>query len=176
MARAEASNLEGWFAAHNLDYIRMPFTEDVEMNDAFSVRHCEAMAGEITALADTRAAGGRPLEGARILPDALANFPIVAATPVADGEWAAIVAWTINTLMRADSKETKWTLGGVNSLRVDAPELGLAAGWQKSLIDTIGTYGDLYEKNLGETSALKLPRGLNAPTAEGGALEVPYTE
>jgi general L-amino acid transport system substrate-binding protein len=174
--RREASNLDSWFAAHNLDYIRMPFTEDGEMNDSFSVYHCEAVAGEITTLADTRAAGGPPLEGARLLPETLAAFPIVAATPVNDGEWAAIVAWTIDTLMRADSKETKWNLGGVNSLRINAPELGLAAGWQKSLIDTIGTYGDLYEKDLGEKSGLKLPRGLNASTAEGGALEVPYTE
>jgi len=61
-------------------------------------------------------------------------------------------------------------------LRVNAPELGLSAGWQKRLVDLIGDYADLYERNLGAKSELKLSRGLNAPVALGGALASPYTE
>ena len=56
------------------------------------------------------------------------------------------------------------------------PSSASTPGWQKRLVDQIGTYADLYERNLGDKSALKLPRGANAPVALGGALAAPYTE
>jgi general L-amino acid transport system substrate-binding protein len=169
-------HLSSWFAARHLDFIRMGFQEDVEMNDAYSVSYCNGVAGEATTLADTRSTGKLAQSEHRFLPETLAAYPVVAASGAQDGEWAAIVAWTIDTLVQAETKETDWTLGGVNSLRVNAPELGLAAGWQKRLVDLVGTYGDLYERNLGAKSELKLPRGANYPVALGGALAAPYTE
>jgi len=169
-------HLSSWFASRRLDFIRMGFQEDVEMNDAYSVKYCSGLAGETTTLADTRSTGELARSEHRFLPETLASYPIVAATGVQDGEWAAIVAWTIDTLVQADMPETEWTLGGLNSLRVNAPELGLSAGWQKRLVDLIGDYADLYERNLGAKSELKLSRGLNAPVALGGALASPYTE
>ena len=169
-------HLSSWFAARHLDFVRMGFQEDVEMNDAYAVNVCNGLAGEATTLADTRATGKLARSAHRFLPETLAAYPVVAASSAQDGEWAAIVAWTIDTLVQAETKETDWTLGGVDSLRVNAPELGLGAGWQKRLVDLIGTYGDLYERNLGAKSELELPRGANAPVALGGALAAPYAE
>jgi general L-amino acid transport system substrate-binding protein len=169
-------HLSSWFAARHLDFVRMGFQEDGEMNDAYAANYCGGLAGEATTLADTRATGERAKSQHRFLPETLASYPIVAATDVQDGEWAAIVAWTIDTLVQAETTETEWTLGGLNSLRVNAPELGLGQGWQKRLVDQVGTYADLYERNLGAKSELKLPRGANTPVASGGALAAPYTE
>ena len=169
-------HLTSWFATRGLDFVRMGFQEDVEMNDAYAVNYCAGLAGEATTLADTRSTGALAKSQHRFLPETLASYPIVAATSAQDGEWAAIVAWTIDTLVQAETPETEWTLGGLNSLRVNAPELGLGAGWQKRLVDLIGTYADLYARNLGDKSELKLPRGVNAPVALGGALSSPYTE
>jgi general L-amino acid transport system substrate-binding protein len=169
-------HLTSWFATRHLDFVRMGFQEDVEMNDAYAVKYCGGVAGEATTLADTRATGELAKSRHRFLPETLAAYPIVAATGVQDGEWAAIVAWTIDTLVQAETKDTEWALGGLNSLRVNAPELGLTPGWQRRLVDQIGTYADLYDRNLGDKSELKLPRGANAPVALGGALASPYTE
>jgi general L-amino acid transport system substrate-binding protein len=169
-------HLSGWFAERHLDFVRMGFQEDVEMNDAYAVNYCGAVAGEATTLADTRASGDLAKTQHRFLPETLAAYPVVAASSAQDGEWAAIVAWTIDTLVQADTTETEWTLGGLDSLRINAPELGLTQGWQKRLVDLIGAYGDLYDHNLGDKSALKLPRGVNTPVALGGALASPYTE
>ena len=176
MLQRAQDHLTSWFAARHLDFVRMGFQEDVEMNDAYTVHYCEDLAGEATILADTRATGELAKSQHRFLPETLAAYPIVAATSAQDGEWAAIVAWTIDTLVQAETPETEWTLGGLNSLRVNAPELGLGAGWQKRLVELIGTYADLYERNLGDKSELKLARGVNAPVALGGALSSPYTE
>jgi general L-amino acid transport system substrate-binding protein len=169
-------HLTSWFAARHLEFVRMGFQEDGEMNDAYAVNYCGGLAGEATTLADTRATGELAKSQHRFLPETLASYPIVAATDVRDGEWAAIVAWTIDTLVQAETTETEWTLGGLDSLRVNAPELGLGQGWQKRLVDQVGAYAELYERNLGAKSELKLARGVNAPVALGGALAAPYTE
>ncbi len=74
-----------------------------------------------------------------------------------------IVAWTIDTLVRAETPQTDWAAGGIDSLPIDtAPELSLDKGWQKRLVDLVGTYGDMYRRNLGTDTPLNLPRGLNA--------------
>ena len=169
-------HLSAWFEPHHLTFVRMGFQEDVEMNDAYHVRYCHGLAGETTTLADTRTDTDIAKSKHRLLPEALAAYPILSTTSVRDGEWAAIVDWTIQTLMRADAPTSSWMVGGVDSLRVHAPELNLEEGWQKRLATLIGGYGDIYDRNLGEKSELKLPRGLNAGVDDGGALVAPYSE
>jgi general L-amino acid transport system substrate-binding protein len=169
-------HLDRWFAERHLDYIRTGFQEDGEMNDGYTVRYCKALAGEITTLADTRATAKGALSKDRFLPETLAAYPIVAATPVKDGEWASIVAWTIQTLIAAEAQETKYSVGGIKTLPIEAPELGLAPDWQQRLVGLVGTYRDLYDRNLGDKSELKIPRGLNASIVDGGALDVLHAE
>jgi general L-amino acid transport system substrate-binding protein len=169
-------HLEAWFAARHLQFVRMGFQEDVEMNDGYNVQYCKALAGEITTLAETRATGDTAKSHHRILPEAIAAYPIMATTSTSDGQWAAIVAWTVYSLMRANSPTNDWEVGGVDSLRIHAPELGLEEGWQKRLVALAGGYADMYERDLGAKSPFKLPPGLNADIADGGVLVAPYSE
>jgi general L-amino acid transport system substrate-binding protein len=176
MASNGHRHVEAWFAAHHLDFIRMGYQEDVEMYDAYNVQACKGLAGEVTTLAQVRLDGGINQLRSRILPEPLAAFPIMAATGTKDAEWSAIVAWTIHTLLRADVPKADWAAGGVESLPVEAPELKLTKGWQTRVIDAVGTYGDIYRRNLGEASPYRLPRGLNASWQEGGLILAPYSE
>ena len=112
-------HLEAWFAAHHLDFIRQGFQEDVEMLDAYNVQFCRGMAGETTTLAAVRLDGGIRHLKSRILPEPLAAFPILATTGTQDAQWAAIVAWTIHTLVRAETPQTDWAAGGIDSLPID---------------------------------------------------------
>jgi general L-amino acid transport system substrate-binding protein len=169
-------HLEAWFAAHHLDFIRMGYQEEVEMNDAYNVQVCKGLAGETTNLAQTRLDGGVNDLHSRILPEPLAAFPIIAATGTRDAEWSAIVAWTIHTILRAETPKAEWAAGGVESLPVKVPELQLAEDWQPRVIGAVGHYGDLYRRNLGEDSPYRLPRGLNAPWQQGGLILAPYSE
>ena len=175
LGAAAQRHLEAWFAARRLSFIRMGFQEDVEMNDGYAVHYCKGLAGETTTLAQTR--GGRTApSGDRLLPEPLAAFPILATTGVGDGEWAAIVAWTIHTLMRAETPRSDWAAGGVDSLRIDAPELGLGLGWQNKLVALVGSYAAIFERNLGAGSSLGLPRGLNAAPIAGGLSVAPWSD
>jgi general L-amino acid transport system substrate-binding protein len=44
------------------------------------------------------------------------------------------------------------------------------------VVDAVGTYDDIYRRNLGNGSPYKLPRGLNASWQAGGLVAAPYSE
>lgn len=169
-------HLEAWFAARHLDFIRMGYQEDVEFYDTYGAQVCGAMAAESTTLADVRLDGGVNHLTSRLLPEPLAVFPIMAATPLTDPAFAAIVAWAVHTLVRAEAPATPWSSSGLDSLRIDAPGLTLDKAWQTRMIASTGSYGDIFSRNLGEASGLKLARGLNAPVQDGGLFVAPYGE
>jgi general L-amino acid transport system substrate-binding protein len=169
-------HLEGWMAAHNLGFIRMPYTEYGELYDAYHAGVCDAQVGESPdlAVASLKEAGAHP--PSRILGEPLATFPMFAATPASDPQWSAIVAWAIYTLERAELAATPWATSGLDSLRVEGGQFGLADDWQKRVVGAAGSYADIYARNLGEGSRLKLPRGPNAPIEAGGLFATPYRE
>jgi general L-amino acid transport system substrate-binding protein len=169
-------DLEASMAVHGLDFVRLGFTEYAEIYDAYNARLCEAEVGDSGELAVARldAAGAR-LQS-RILPEALATFPVLASTAASDPQWSAIVTWAIYTLQRAELPAAPWTASGLDSLPVKGTDLGLADDWQKRVIGAAGTYADIYARNLGDRSRLKLLRGPNAPVEAGGLFVTPYRE
>jgi general L-amino acid transport system substrate-binding protein len=130
----------------------------------------------VTTLAETRLDGGVNKLQSRILPEPLAAFPIVAATGTRDGEWSAIVAWAVHTLVRGEVPAAKWASGGLDSLPVVASELHLDKDWQKRVVEAAGSYGEIYRRNLGDASPYRLPRGVNAASQNGGLLIAPYAD
>jgi general L-amino acid transport system substrate-binding protein len=171
---AAERGLEAYFSEHKVSFIRHAYSEDGEMNDAYQVQQCHALAGERTTLASSASAGAK--RSSRILPSALTEFPIIAATSTDDGRWAAIVHWTILTLLAADRPETPWSAGGKNALPVQAVELGLVGDWQARVLQASGSYGSIYERNLGAGSPLQLDAGPNANRIESGILIAPFIE
>jgi general L-amino acid transport system substrate-binding protein len=176
IASSAERSLEAYFDGIHKSFDRRAFSEDGEMNDAYRVQHCHAVAGEITTLAATRLIHGVGGMNSRILPERLTVFPIIAATGTQDGQWSALVAWTIHTLISAERPNTKWYAGGVNALPLAAPELGLDKDWQQRVVRAVGNYGDIFERNLGSGSPLKLDRGFNANQIDGGLLLSPFAE
>ena len=166
-ASAERS-LEDYFETRALPWLRHAYSEEGEMLDAYAVQRCHALAGEATWLAGRRSLHGHA--PGRLLPEPLESFPIIAATPTADGRWSAIVAWTIDTVIAAERPQTKWFSGGVGAMPAPAPELGLAPDWQAAVIRAVGHYGAITARHLGPETpyALELQgnRALLAPFAE----------
>jgi general L-amino acid transport system substrate-binding protein len=51
--------------------------------------------------------------------------------------------------------------------------IGLSEDWAMRAISAAGNYGEIFERNLGAASAMKLPRGPNALWSKGGILYAP---
>ncbi len=167
--------LEGWAAVHRLSFVRMAYTEYGELYDAYNARICDAQVGESPDLAAARLnEGAQP--PSRILAERLAAFPIFAATPATDPQWSAIVAWAVFSLERAELPAAPWAAAGLDSAAVEGREFGLADDWLKRVVGAAGSYADIYARNLGEGSRLRLPRGPNAPVEAGGLFVAPRRE
>ena len=167
--------LEASMAARRLDFVRMGYMEYGELHDAYNAGVCDAQVGESGDLAAARLEEhGAP--ASRILAEPLGSFPVFALSPASDPQWSTIVAWAIYALERAELPATAWAPTGLASLAVDGRDLGLPDDWAKRVVGAAGSYADIYARNLGEGSSLKLPRGPNAPSELGGLFVTPYHE
>ena len=52
-------------------------------------------------------------------------------------------------------------------------KLGMSKDWGYQLIKAVGNYGEMFDRNLGEGSPLKIRRGLNNLWNKGGILYAP---
>ena len=167
--------LEASMAARRLDFVRLGYMEYGELHDAYNAGVCDAQVGESGDLAAARLEV-HTSPASRILTEPIAAFPVFALSPASDPQWSAIVAWAIYALERAELPATPWAAGGLTSLAVEGRDLGLPDDWAKRVVGAAGSYADIYARNLGEGSPLKLPRGRNAPTELGGLFVTPYRE
>jgi general L-amino acid transport system substrate-binding protein len=182
-------SVRSWVAREHLDFVPFPFQEEGEMEAAFATGNCGALAGDRTRLAGTGALlvlHGKP---ARLLPEVISKDPLAAAVRDDDPHWASIVNWVAEALVQAE--ESGVTRKNVESMGARAEQnrggdpllwfllggshqigsgLGLADDWVVQVIKANGNYGEMYERDLGSGSALKLPRGENELREHGGLM------
>ena len=165
------------------DYRPFPFQEQGEMEAAFVTNNCQAIASDVTQLANMRIAFRRLADTYEILPDTIAPDPLAPVYPANDTEGAAIVQWTMQALLhseaegitkanvdskiKSDEYETQRLLGITKGY---ARKLSLADDWAFNVIRAVGNYGEMYDRDLGKNSPLKIPRGPNELMVNGGLL------
>ena len=64
-------------------------------------------------------------------------------------------------------------LGLLGSAEDSGKLLGLDRDWAARAIKAAGNYGEMFQRNVGNASPLKLPRGLNALWSKGGLMYAP---
>ena len=84
-----------------------------------------------------------------------------------DAEEMGVSQSNVDTVVKGDNPRIKRLLGAEGNF---GQGLGLTADWAYRIIKTVGNYGDVYARNLGEGSRLKIKRGRNAPWTAGGLL------
>jgi general L-amino acid transport system substrate-binding protein len=88
----------------------------------------------------------------------------------------ALIAAEENGITRDNVRETARAAGVRRALGADA-ELGKALGtdpdWSLRAVQSVGNYGEMFERNLGGQSWLKLERGLNRLWTQGGLMYAP---
>jgi general L-amino acid transport system substrate-binding protein len=181
------ANLENAFRARRLSYKPLVIDSLPDVTKAFFSGQCQAYTADRSDLAAVLlSAPGGPAQF-EILPGNISKEPLGPAVRRGDDEWLTLVRWVLFGLIEAEERGV--TRENVQALRkkTDDPalqwflnssgqlgkSLGLKPAWVADVVAQVGNYGEIYERNLGSRSALKIERGLNRLWTQGGLLYAP---
>ncbi len=179
-------NLKTFMRKRNVAYQPYPFEEQGEMEAAFYTGQCQVYSADITQLATTRIRFRALAKNFAILPERIAEDPITPAFRPDDPRWAAVITWTINALIQAEEHGVSRANVAARRASTDPDiqrllgtnghighALGLSDDWAARAIAAVGNYGEIFDRDLGSGSRLKLERGINALWTKGGLLYAP---
>jgi general L-amino acid transport system substrate-binding protein len=175
------------FSRTNKLNIKPVVFEKIEAAEAayFSGR-CQAYTTDASGLASTRNQHAPKPEDHAILPELISKEPLGPVVRRGDDEWFAIAKWVLFGLI--ESEEYGITQANVDQMKSsDNPSvqrilgvsddtgklLGLDREWMVHALKAVGNYGEMFDRNVGANSPLKLPRGLNALWNKGGIQYAP---
>jgi general L-amino acid transport system substrate-binding protein len=152
---------------------------------AYAEGRCEGVTSDRSQLAARRTNLPNPDDNI-LLEDVMSKEPLGPVTINNDSRWFDVVKWVTYGLIQAEefgitqanvdqqvqsaNPEIKRFLGGEGDL---GKQLGLSNDFMVRAIKAVGNYGEIYERNVGATSPLKLDRGLNQLWTDGGLMYSP---
>jgi general L-amino acid transport system substrate-binding protein len=178
-------NLADFFHAHQMPYEPVTFATSDEAVKAYESGRCDAFTTDTSALYVERAKLSEP-DAHVILPEIISKEPFSPAVRQGDDQWFNLVKW-VNFVM-LDAEEAGITSANVDEqMTSDNPEarrllgvegnfgegLGLTRDWAYRIVKHVGNYAEVFNRNLGEGSPLKIKRGLNALWSHGGIQYAP---
>jgi general L-amino acid transport system substrate-binding protein len=103
-----------------------------------------------------------------------------------DDKWFNVVRWTLFSLIEAEElgitkENAEAGLKSANPVVTrflgvegdNGQQLGLDPRFAYAIVSAVGNYGEIFERNLGASSELKIDRGLNALWNKGGLMYAP---
>ena len=177
--RAEPRRL---FPTHNMNYKPVVFEQLDEDDAGLRLRPLRCLHDRRLAALSERLRLRQPRRPCRSLPEIISKEPLGPAVRQGDDQWAGIVRWVHFAMLNAeelrrDAGERRRDAdvaqsrrsGGCSALEGDfGAGLGLSNDWVVPIIKAVGNYGEIFERNLGSGSRLKIPRGMNALWKDGG--------
>jgi general L-amino acid transport system substrate-binding protein len=180
-------NLTDYSKANGLNIKPVVFEKLEAVEGAYFSGRCIAYTTDASGLASVRNKSAAKPEDHLILPELISKEPLGPMVRRGDDEWTAIVKWVIYGLIEAE--ENGVTSANVDTLKATSKDpivgrilgtsedtgrlLGLDKEWLARAIKTTGNYGEIFDRNVGSGSALKLPRGLNNLWNKGGIQYAP---
>lgn len=172
---ASEANLADYFQARGLEHEPVLAKTDAEARTLYQEDACDVLTGDVSALASSRSVMNSP-NAHVILPTVISKEPLAPAVRQDDPVWTDIVRWTVNSLILAEelgvnSKTAKAQAANSPDPRIRrllgvaeayGPLMGLKADFGYQAIVQVGAYDEIFERNVGSQSSLKLARGHNA--------------
>ncbi|TMH71999.1 MAG: amino acid ABC transporter substrate-binding protein [Betaproteobacteria bacterium] len=179
-------NLTDYSRANKLNAKPIVFEKLEATQAAYFSGRCQAYTADASALAAARDKEAKNPDEHVILPELISKEPLGPAVRRGDDEWFAIVKWVLFGLIEAEEYGiTQANLDQMKSSDNPAVQrilgvsddtgklLGLDREWLVRAIRTVGNYGEMFDRNVGAKSTLKIPRGLNALWNKGGIQYAP---
>ena len=178
-------NLADYFRANKMKLKTVTFATADEAIKAYDAGRCDAYTTDASGLAGERLRLANANDHI-ILPEIISKEPLGPVVRHGDDQWFDIVKWTHYAMITAE--ELGITKANVDDqLKSENPDvkrllgtegkhgeaLGLTNDWALRIIKQIGNYGEIFERNVGQGSQLKISRGLNALWNKGGLQYAP---
>ena len=177
--------ISDYFRANKMTFKSLVIENVEETRAAYFSGRCDVYTTDRSSVAALRANAPSPDDHV-VLPELISKEPLAIAVRKGDEEWADVVRWSVYATLDAEEN-------GVTSANAEAmlasPDpnvkrllgvtpgngkaLGLDERWAFNIVKQVGNYGEIYERNVGAGSALKLPRGLNDLWTRGGLMYAP---
>ncbi|MEN9559252.1 MAG: hypothetical protein RLZZ502_463 [Pseudomonadota bacterium] len=179
-------NLTDFSKAKGLGLKPVVFEKVEAATGAYFSDRCKGYTTDASGLASVRNKEAKVPDDHIILPTLISKEPLGPSVRRGDDEFLAIAKWVHFAMLEAEEY-------GVSQANVDAQKtsqdpvvqrllgvsedtgkhLGLDKEWAYRVIKSVGNYGEVFERNVGPKSALKLPRGLNNLWNNGGLQYAP---
>ncbi len=178
-------NVADYFRANGMKMKPVVIESTPELAKAFFAGRCDVLTSDASQLASTRSVAPKPGDY-ELLPEIISKEPLAPVVRHGDDQWYDIVNFSVLALIAAEEL-------GITSKNVDqmltskdpkiqrflgaspgnGKALGLDEKWAYNIIKQIGNYGEIFERNVGVNTPLKLERGLNAQWTNGGLMYAP---
>jgi general L-amino acid transport system substrate-binding protein len=174
-------NTRRFFAKHDIPSKILLFDTREELTESYDAGGCNVYVDDISALGSERVRLKEP-DAHVFLSDFMAKEPLGPVVRASDSHWRQVVQWVLFLLINAE--EAGWTSADVVNKATDRPlevsvpqdvtaKMRLRVEWPDDVISQLGNYKEIFERNLGPNSPLKMSRGFNALWIDGGILYAP---
>jgi general L-amino acid transport system substrate-binding protein len=184
-------NLADYFKANNMKYQVVAIEDANELVKAYDEGRCDIFTTDQSGLYAERLKMKNPAEHV-ILPEIISKEPLGPVVRQGDDAWFNVVKWTYFALLNAEelgissanveemkastNPEIQRVLGVKNadgSAAGFGTGIGLSEEWVVNIIKGTGNYGEIFERNVGANTPLKIARGVNALWKDGGLQYAP---
>jgi len=178
-------NAADYFRENNMQFEPVVFDTSDQTVKGFEAGRCDVLTSDQSQLYALRIKLANP-NSAMILPEIISKEPLGPVVRQGDDGWFNVVKWTLFAMINAEelgltSKniDSKKKSDNPNIARFVGAEgikgtgLALSDEWAYRMVKQVGNYGEAFDRNLGNGSALKIERGLNALWNKGGLQYAP---
>lgn len=179
-------NLTDVMRALGVDYEPVVLADAVATRNAYDEGRCDGFTTDKSGLVSQQILLQDPEEHT-ILEETMSKEPLGPAVRHGDDQWFDIVKWVVYGVMAAEEygitsenveemAETSEDPVIRNLLGAEGDmgtKLGLENDFMVNVIQQVGNYGEIYDRNLGPDTPFDLARGLNAQYTEGGLIYAP---
>ncbi len=179
-------NLADYFRTHGMSYTPVTYDKSDETVKGFAAGRCDVLTSDQSQLYALRIKLDDP-ESAIVLPEVVSKEPLGPVVRNGDEDWFKIVRWSLFAMLNAEElgvssvnveqmRETSKDPGiqrllGLSGIKGQGLEL--SDDWAYNIVKQVGNYGEMFERNVGMGSPLKISRGLNALWTDGGVQYAP---
>jgi general L-amino acid transport system substrate-binding protein len=179
-------NMADFLKVNDLQANPVVFERQEEADAAYDAGRCDAYTTDASGLYSIRLKLTNP-DDHMVLPEIISKEPLGPVVRQGDDQWFGIVKWVHYALLNAEelgvtqanvdeekansaNQSTRRLLGVDGAFGEGA---GLTNDWAYNVIKAVGNYGEIFERNVGSDSPLKIDRGLNRLWNHGGLQYAP---